>query len=105
MAIVTAAEGKTRETEQRVGQLLNSPQQDLASRPSYLAAACHMLGMAAAADAAVDCLRTALSEKSMVMPFLDPYLPFFDPIRDEPVFLELLAELEASAAVTASGID
>jgi len=28
------------------------------------------------------------------MPLLDPYMSFFDPIRDEPVFIELVAELE-----------
>jgi TolB-like protein len=94
MAMVTAAEGDARDTERRIGLLLNSPEQDLASRPSYLQTACHLLGMAGAAEAAVNCIRTALNEKSPVMPFLDPYLAFFDPIREEPVFVELLAELD-----------
>ena len=29
------------------------------------------------------------------MPFIDPYLPYFDSICDEPEFVELLAELES----------
>jgi hypothetical protein len=94
MAMVTAAQGNARDTERRIGRLLNGPGQDLAARPSYLTTACHLLGVAGAAEAAVDCIRTALNEKSNLMPFLDPYLAFFDPIREEPVFVELLAELE-----------
>jgi hypothetical protein len=50
--------------------------------------------MSGAAEAAVACMRTALSEPSDFMPFLDPYLAFYDPIRDEPEFIELMAELE-----------
>jgi tetratricopeptide (TPR) repeat protein len=94
MAMITAAEGDVRETERRIGRLLNAPGQDLAARPSYLATACQLLGMAGAAEAAVGCIRTALNEMSHFTPFLDPYLAFFDPIREEPVFVELLAELE-----------
>jgi len=30
------------------------------------------------------------------MPFLEPFLPYYDPIRDEPEFIELLAELDVS---------
>ena len=47
-----------------------------------------------AAKAAVACMRTAMDEPSEFMPFLDPYLAFYDPIREEPAFVELLAELE-----------
>ena len=50
--------------------------------------------MAGAAEAAVDCLRKAFSEPSMAHPFLEPRLPFYDPIRDDPAFVELLAEIE-----------
>jgi hypothetical protein len=50
--------------------------------------------MSGAAKAAVACMRTAMDEPSEFMPFLDPYLAFYDPIREEPAFVELLAELE-----------
>jgi hypothetical protein len=49
--------------------------------------------VAGAADAAVQCIRDGLEEPSYVMPFLEPQLPFYDPIRDEPVFVELTEEL------------
>jgi hypothetical protein len=52
--------------------------------------------MAGAAEAAVDCLRTAFEEPSNAMPFLEPYMPFYDGIREAPAFVELVAELEAS---------
>jgi len=54
--------------------------------------ACRILGMAGATTAAVDCLREAYSKPSAAFPFLEPYLPYYDPIRDEPAFVELLAE-------------
>jgi len=39
----------------------------------------------------VDCLREAYPKPSTAFPFLEPYLPYYDPIRDEPAFVELLA--------------
>jgi len=50
--------------------------------------------MAGAAALAVECIRTGITEPSPVMPFFEPYLPFYDPIRDVPLFVELLADLE-----------
>jgi hypothetical protein len=32
------------------------------------------------------------------MPFLEPKLPFYDPIRDEPLFVELVEELDREAS-------
>ena len=31
------------------------------------------------------------------MPFFDPYVPLYDPVRDAPAFIELLEELSNSA--------
>ena len=42
---------------------------------------------------AVGCIRIGLAEASFVMPFMEPYLPYYDSIRDEPAFVELLAEI------------
>jgi hypothetical protein len=30
------------------------------------------------------------------MPFIEPYLPFYDPVREAPVFVEWVEELERS---------
>jgi hypothetical protein len=54
---------------------------------------CRVMGMAAASAAAVDCIRKGLSEPSLVMPFMEAYLPYYDSIRGEPEFVALLAEL------------
>jgi hypothetical protein len=94
MALVTAAEGKTEETERRIWRLLNGAEKDLAARVLYLHEACWRLGMAGAAEAAVNCIRTGLGEPSYVMPFLEPYLPYYDAIREDPAFVALLAELD-----------
>jgi len=53
--------------------------------------------MAGASAAAVECIRESLDEASLVFPFLEPHLPYYDSIRDEPKFIELLAEIDAAA--------
>lgn len=47
----------------------------------------------AAAEAAVRCIRQDLEHPSGIMPFVEPHLPFYDPIRNEPVCVELVEEL------------
>ena len=46
-----------------------------------------------AAEDAVRCIREGLDEPSSIMPFQEPHLPFYDPIRHEPVFVELVDDL------------
>ena len=72
--------------ENRVGLL------ELAKQLGNVSQACKILGMAGATEEAVDCLREAFSKPSFAFPFLEPYLPYYDPIRNEPAFVELLAE-------------
>lgn len=66
----------------------------LAERIDQLDIICQMYGMAGAAHAAADCLRTGLEEPSRIMPFLDPLLPTYDPVRNTAVFQQLVADLE-----------
>ena len=94
VALIAAAEGKTEEAERRVRMVLREARKDMTAQTAMLANACQVLGMAGAAAAAVDCLRTAFSVPSTAHPFLEPYLPYYDPIRDDPAFIELLAEIE-----------
>ena len=93
MALLTALEGDTKETERLIRRWNREGASDWPDRTFYRDLTCQILGMAGAAEAAVTCLRTGLSEPSRVMPFLEPYLPYYDSIRDEAVFVELLAEL------------
>jgi len=60
----------------------------------YRSTSCAMLAMAAAATEAVECLREAFEEPSYATPFIDPFYPYYDSIRDDPEFVELIAEIE-----------
>lgn len=59
---------------------------------------CWIFGIAKATDAAVKCIRDALIEPRNVMPFLEPFFPFYDPIRAEPEFIGLLTDLDLASA-------
>jgi hypothetical protein len=49
--------------------------------------------MADVVAATLDCLRSALAEPSLVMPFLEPLLPYYDAMRDEPRVVDFIARL------------
>ena len=93
VALLAAVGGKAEETERRVRDWYQGGARDLASRGLWWDFACQMLGMAGAAEAAVECIRRGMEQPSLVMYFIEPHLPFYDPIRDEPVFVELVEEL------------
>jgi TolB-like protein len=58
---------------------------------------CQTLAMSGIASEAVDCLRTGFEQPSSVFPFLEPHLPWYDPIRESPDFKVLVAEIESGA--------
>jgi len=92
IALIDAAEGNREEAEKNIRLFLEDARQDMTNYSTYAAEACQILGMAGATTAAVDCLREAFSKPSTAHPFLEPFLPYYDPIRDEPAFVELLTE-------------
>jgi TolB-like protein len=94
IALVTAAEGDAEKTEQHYRRLLRVFADKAADFAMSRTFACQALGMAGAAAAAVECIRTGIAEPSSVHPFFEPYLPYYDPVRDDPLFVELLADLE-----------
>jgi len=98
MAYVTAAEGDRAETERLVRTWFREATADLAERLVLRHHACRSLGIATAAAAAVDCLRSGLAEPSQAMPFIEPLLPYYDSIREDPRFVEFVAGLTRSAA-------
>lgn len=57
--------------------------------------ACRVLGMAGAATEAVECLRRGVVEPSLVMPFLEPHLPYYDSIRSDSTFVRWMEESSA----------
>ena len=94
MAFVTAAEGNAEETERLVQRWRLGAAKDLAELTNYRQYSCQALGIAGATAAAVECIRTGLVEPSMVMPFMEPFLPYYDSMREDPLFVDLLADLD-----------
>jgi hypothetical protein len=94
-AMLAAYEGETQKVEKLVRRWYREGARDWPERINQADLTCQILAMSGAAEAAVDCLRTALVTPSYVTPFLEPYMSFYDRIREEPVFVELLAELES----------
>lgn len=96
LALLAAVEGDAEGAERYIRQYYRGSGTDWPSRSGNRDFTCQILGLAGAAEAAVRCLRDGLVEPSMVMPFLEPYLPFYDPIREDPAFVELVEEVEKS---------
>ncbi len=97
MALLTAAEGKTEETERLIRRWRRDAVDDKTEVAAFRHLTCRMLGMAHATTSAIECIRTGLVEPSDVIPFIEPFLPHYDSMRDEPEFVELLAEIDAAA--------
>lgn len=92
-AYISAAQGDIPETERLVRTWFRGAVRDLAQRLNLRHQACRALGMAAAASAAVECLRSAFEEPSWAHPFIEPFLPYYDAIRNDSRYIALLAEL------------
>jgi Flp pilus assembly protein TadD len=96
MAIASAAEGNRAEATRLIRTWFREAPTDQAEFVNQRHYACRVLGMAGAAVAAMDCIRSGLQNPSWVMPFIEPFLPYYDPIRDDARFVEWLAGLEGS---------
>jgi hypothetical protein len=96
-ALLAAVEGNSEEAERQISIWHRSSKRDLAERALMWNLSCEVLGMAGAAEAAVACIRDGLEQPSSVIPFIEPHLPYYDPIRNESVFVEMLEELGGSS--------
>jgi TolB-like protein len=76
---------------------------DWAERVGRRQEACRVLGMIAATQATVKCIREGLAEPSGIIPFLEPYLPYYDPLRDEPAFIEMLDAIDKAGRAAQPG--
>ena len=99
-ALLAALEGDTAEAERFVRIYSRNRGADWAERVNNRDLTCQILGMAGAAQAAVQCIRDGLEEPSMIMPFVEPLLPYYDPIRETPEFIALEKELGVSVLVS-----
>ncbi len=95
LALLAGIQGNADESGQLIERWLRQQPIDWAERSVTRHVACRVLGMIAATQAAVKCIRDGLAEPSYVTPFLEPYLPFYDPVRNEPEFMEMLADIDA----------
>ena len=93
-AFVSAAEGNRQETERLVRVWMRLASEDLAELANMRHFSCRALGMAGATVAATECIRTSLVEPSAVMPFVEPFLPYYDSIREQAEFVDLLTEIQ-----------
>ena len=91
-AFLAAVEGDTDEAVRSIRRWERDAPKDLASYIGFNNDACQILAMAGAAAEAVNCIRRGIAEPSEIIPFVELHLPFYDSIRNEPEFIELLAE-------------
>lgn len=92
MALVSAAEGIAEETGQLVRTWRRKATHDLAELSNQRHYACRALAMSGVVPATLECLRSALTEPSWAMPFIEPFLPYYDSMREDPGFLALFAD-------------
>lgn len=92
-ALLALREGDADSSKRAIHRWRREAGGDLAELTAKSHVACRLLGMVGAASEAVDCLREGLEMPSLVMPFMEPYLPYYDSIRDESVFVALVSEL------------
>ncbi len=96
VALLAAVDGDRGDAERFMHQGMRVMAEDQAGMAGFRQLGCWIFGIAKATEAAVKCIRDALIEPSTTFPFLEPSLPFYDPIRDEPEFVKLLEVLDVS---------
>lgn len=93
-AMLAGIQGNSDEAEQLVQRWHRQAPVDRAMRIVLLQDTCRVLGMIAATHAAVECIREGIAQASLVIPFFEPYLPFYDSLRDQPEFIAMLADID-----------
>ena len=94
VALLEAVSGNAEDAEKYMYRGMRAMEMDRAGLLGFGHYGCRIFAMATATAAAVDCLRRFLVEPSAAAYFLEPYLPYYDGIRQEPGFVELLDEVE-----------
>lgn len=96
LALLTAPDPRegTARIEQRVRSWQRGASKDLAELTNNRHRACRALAMAGAVSATLECLTSALAAPSLVMPFIEPFLPYYDRIRGDTRFARFLTDLE-----------
>jgi TolB-like protein len=95
-ALVEAVAGNAELAERLVYRSFESLKSDRAALISFSPYGCRLFAIANATDAAVDCLRRIFTEPSSATPFLEPLMPEYDSIRNDPAFASLQSELASA---------
>lgn len=77
--------------------------EDWTQRISFREMVCGIYGMMAMPAEAVACLRMGFKEPSLAVPWMTPYSPEYDAVRESPEFRALIAEIEAEYFSQAEG--
>lgn len=93
-AMLAGIQGDTTESMRYIDQWYRHRPIDWANQATWGHNACRILGMVTATSAAVNCIKKGLQQASFVMAFWEPYLPFYDSIRDESEFVGMLTEID-----------
>lgn len=93
-AALSGIQGDTTYAVRQIDQWYRHRPIDWANYSQWNHHACRILGMVAATDAAVQCIKKGLKQATLIMAFWEPYLPFYDPIRDQPQFIAMLTEID-----------
>ena len=96
-ALIAAVEGNTEQTERFVRRWRRGAAEDLAELTNNRHLSCRALGMSGATRAAADCIRAGVEQPSFVMPFMEPFMPYYDGIRKHSEFVDMLAEINGMA--------
>ena len=95
LALLSGIHGNNNESMQYVQQWYRHKPIDWANRMVFGHEICRVLGLIEATTATVKCIRDGFEQASFMHPFLEPYLPFYDSMRDEPEFIEMLNHIDA----------
>ncbi len=93
-AMLAGVQGKTDEAVQAIERWSQRDPVDWAERANTRQEACRVLGMIGATHEAVKCIQMGLQEASWVMPFFEPYLPFYDSMREDAGFVKMLDDID-----------
>jgi TolB-like protein len=93
LAMLAAIQSKPNDAKQWIDNWFQKRPIDWAERTNSRHEACRILGMIGATTSAVKCIRDGLLQPSYIAPFFEPYLPFYDSVRSEPEFIDMLADI------------
>jgi TolB-like protein len=91
-ALSASATGHRKETERLVRHWQREAAGDYAALANHRHYGCRALAMVNAVPATLACFRSALAEPSVLMPFIEPLLPYYDGMREDSRFQAFVAE-------------